>query len=422
MPDRPGGRDGLLTPYRALDLTDESGFLCGKILGDLGADVIKVERPGGDPSRRLGPFPSNRPDPEQSLYWQAHNHNKRGITLSLRHSRGRELFQSLVRRADFLIETFTPGWLERLGLGFAALRAINPGLIHVSITPFGQRGVYRHFKGSDIVAMATSGMMSLVGELGRPPLRVSLPQSPLWAGMYAAAGALIALFHRGASGCGQQVDISLQSGLLWALANAPSFWSTNRTFPRRQGRRITGRSVTGATMRAIFRCSDGYINFIVYGGAAGRRSNEALVKWMAEEGMPVQDLLEKDWSRFDIHTTTQQEIDEIEEPAAELILRCSKSEFLKQAHQRGILGYPVADAQDILGDDQLEAREFWQTMSCPTGNGNLRFPGPFARFSETPLELRRPAPRIGQHNEEFYAEELHLTRRELSALQRDRII
>jgi crotonobetainyl-CoA:carnitine CoA-transferase CaiB-like acyl-CoA transferase len=181
---------GLLSPFRVLDLTDELGFLCGKILGDLGADVIKIEPPGGDPGRRLGPFYGNQTDPEKSLFWFGFNNNKRGITLNLQSPRGRELFSNLAAKAGFVIETFKAGYLEGLNIGYGALSRINPHLVQVSITPFGQSGPYVKFKASDIEIMALSGCMSLTGDPDRPPLRVTFPQSYVWTGSYAAMGAL----------------------------------------------------------------------------------------------------------------------------------------------------------------------------------------------------------------------------------------
>ncbi|MBI3940877.1 MAG: CoA transferase [Acidobacteria bacterium] len=417
-----GDRQGLLFPYRVLDLSDESGFLCGKILGDLGADVIKIEPPGGDAARKVGPFPAGRPDPSKSLYWLSYNTNKRGITLNLEHPRGQDLFQKLVCSADFVIETFPPGRMEELGLGFQKLRELHRRLVLVSITPFGQSGPYRAYKGSDLVAMAMSGMLSLVGEPDRPPLRVTLPQSSMWTGMYAAAGALIAHYHRELSGSGQQVDISQQAGQLWALANAPAFWSTNRTVPQRTGCRIFGRSMTGATMRAIYRCKDGYINFIIYGGAAGQRSNEALVGWLKEEGLATESLLKKDWSRFDIAKSTQAEIDEIEMPTAELFHRYTKSEFLEQGFKRNMLGYPVADARDIMEDPHLRERNFWRSIHDPSLGHTLKFPGGFAIFSEAEAGPVRPAPRIGEHNAQVYREELGLSQLDLVELQVQKVI
>lgn len=401
----------MLGCYRVLDLTDEKGFLCGKILGDLGADVIKVERPGGDPSRRLGPFYGDDPHPEKSLYWMAYNTNKRGITLNLESKTGQELFRRLVRTADVVIESFAPGYLDRLGLGYAALAELKPDLIMTSITPFGQSGPYSSYKASDLEMMAASGLMSLLGPPDRPPVRVSLPQSYPWAGMFAAAATLMALYYRGITGEGQQVDVAGQAALVPALAHAPTFWDVLRQNPRREGIYMTGRSVTGARMRCIFPCKDGFINFIVYGGPAGRATNKALTQWMAEEGRATEYLLNKDWDNFDIATVTQEEIDLIEGPVAEFLKTKTKTEFFEQAIKRRMLGYPVSTAEDILKDEQLKAREFWQEIEHPELDAVLTYPGGFAKFSAAACRIWRRAPRIGEHNAEIYGE-LGLSREE----------
>jgi crotonobetainyl-CoA:carnitine CoA-transferase CaiB-like acyl-CoA transferase len=391
---------GVLAPYRVLDLTDESGFSCGKILADLGADVIKVEPPGGDPTRRI-----------DGLYFTSYNTGKRGITLNLETAQGHDMLQHMATRADFVIETFPPGTLDH-----QRMREQNPRLIIVSITPFGQTGPYRDYKSSDLIVMAMGGLMSLIGEPGKAPLRVSLPQSPMWAGMYGAAGALVAHYHREATNIGQHVDISMQSSMLWAMAHAPAFWATNRVCPQRDGSRITGRSMTGARMRAIYECKDGYLNFIIYGGNAGRRSNQALVQWMAEQGLATERLLNKDWSRFSIQTSTQEEIDEIEQPAAKLFRLYRKSEFLDQAFNREIMGYPVMNAHDILSDPHLHDREFWRSLD------NLKFPGLFARFSDCTPPPMRPAPRVGEHNAEVYRSEFGFGEAELARLREEKVI
>ena len=144
----------MLKGCRALDLTDEKGFLCGKILADLGTDVIKIEKPGGDKSREIGPFWHDVSDPEKSLCWLAYNSNKRGITLNMTVDDGQKLFKSLVKNSDFVLESFHPGYLDSLDLGFPTLRKINPGIILVSITPFGQSGPYKDYAASDLIAMA----------------------------------------------------------------------------------------------------------------------------------------------------------------------------------------------------------------------------------------------------------------------------
>src|SRR5688572_10249417 len=161
---------GLLSPYRVVDLTDERGILCGKILADLGADVIQVEPPGGSSARRIGPFYHDQAEAERSLFWWSYAANKRSITLNLASSDGRALLKRLVQTADFLVESFPPGHLERLGLGFDTLAAINPRLIVVSVTPFGQDGPYAHYKAADLTGVGMAGFMYLTGDPDRPPV------------------------------------------------------------------------------------------------------------------------------------------------------------------------------------------------------------------------------------------------------------
>ncbi len=391
---------GVLSPYRVLDLTEELGPLCAKILADLGADVIKVERLGGDPSRWRGPFAQNQRHSDRSLSWAAYNANKRSITLDLETSAGRQQLGQLARASDFLIESFTPGYLESLGLGYAALAEITPRLIVTSITPFGQTGPYSQHRATDLELMAAAGCMSLAGDPDGPPLRISLPQASVWAGVYAAAGSLMALEYRWLRGEGQHVDVSAHSCLLSPLAHAPLFWDLNRINPVRAGVFMTGRSITGARMRAIWPCRDGFLNFIIYGGEAGRRTNQALVTWMDEKGMAPQFLQEKDWRRFDIATVSQEEIDQIEAAIGPFFLTLTKAEFLQGVIKREMLGYPVSTPLEILEDPQLIAREFWVPVNFAGGEVTAKFPGALAKFSGGRCGLHRPPPGIGEHNAE----------------------
>lgn len=416
-----GADTSILSPFRVLDLTNELGFLCGKILGDLGADVIKIEPPDGDRSRLIGPFYKDIRDPEKSLYWLAYNNNKRGITLNLQDQRGRELFRALAKTADIIVESFQPGYLEELELGYADLSTINPGIIMTSITPYGQEGPYSHWLASDIEIMAASGSMSLAGDPDGEPLRVSIPQSYMWAGMHGAAGSLIALYYRNLTGEGQHVDVSAQAATICGLAHAPAFWDLNRVVPRRHGYYLTGRSVTGAKMRVIWPTKDGYVNFIIYGGPAGCRTNQALAQWMASVGKASRIWLEKDWDSFDIATITQEEVDELEAPLADFFRSITSDEFFKGVIERDMLGYPVATAHEILNDPQLQARDFWVKLAHPDFNDTLTYPGAFAKFSETPCVIRRRPPRIGEHNAEVFME-LGLDDAELAKLKADGVI
>jgi crotonobetainyl-CoA:carnitine CoA-transferase CaiB-like acyl-CoA transferase len=274
----------------------------------------------------------------------------------------------------------------------------------VSITPFGQAGPYHDFAAFDLEIMALGGAMSLAGEEAMEPMRVSVPQAPMWVGVEAAMGALTALAHRSVSGRGQRVDVSAQAAVLSALAHAPTFWDLNRANPLRAGIYITGRSVTGARMRAFWRCRDGWINFIIYGGTAGRHTNRELVSWMHERGMAPEWLARVEWSRFEVTTLTQEEVDRLEAPIEAFLATLTKREFREGAIRRGMLGYPVSTVKDIAEDPQLAARGFWQDLEGPGPGSRLRYPGGFAVVNGARLAQRRPAPQPGQHNREVLAE------------------
>src|SRR6202041_3461010 len=187
----------MLTPYRVLDLTTERGLLCGQMLGDMGADVVKIEPPGGSAARAIGPFYYDVPHPDRSLYWWAYNRNKRAITLDIERDAGRELLLRLVEAADFFIESDNPGHMARHHLGFDDLAKINPALIYVSITPFGQDGPKASYADSDLIIMAAGGPLILAGDADRPPGRLPIPQAYL----HASADALRPRAARRRRGC-----------------------------------------------------------------------------------------------------------------------------------------------------------------------------------------------------------------------------
>lgn len=389
---------------RVLDFSNETGFLCGKIFGDLGADVIKVEKPGGDESRNVGSYYKDEPDPEKNLYWFAYNHNKRGITLDIKKNTGKEILKKLIEKTDIFIETFPPGYLDQLGLGYKTLSKINPQLIMCSITPFGLTGPYKDYKASDLVASAMSGFMSLVGDPDRPPVRVTLPQSYVWTGMHAAAGTMMAYYHRGRTDEGQQVDVSIQASMVWACSIAPSFWDYNKELPQRAGVYITGRSITGAKMRAVEPCKDGYVNYIIYGGPAGIRTNMRMTEWMDSKGMAPESLKNKDWKKFNIATVTQEEIDEIEAANNEFLKGITKKEFFDECLEKDMLGYPVTTSQDTFDDEQLQSRNIWKEIEHEELGVKIKYPSFFAKFSSIDCDLYRRAPLIGEHNGEIYSE------------------
>lgn len=406
---------GMLAPYRVLDLTDDRGVLCGKILADLGADVIQVEPPHGNPARRIGPFHRDEIDPEGSLFWWAYAANKRSITLDITTADGRALLRRLVETADFLIESGAPGELPALGLGWEALAAINPALIMVSITPFGQNGPYAAYRATDLVGMAMAGFMYVTGDPDRPPLRVGFPHFWLHGAAAGATGAMVALAHRSLTGLGQHVDVSCQEAVARALANAPATWVVGKTIIRRQGSyRQMGASIY---MRITWPCKDGFVNFQFSGGAASGPSVNNLVRWMAEEGHGDLYLESLDFAKLGYGAITREMLDRIVPPVERFLMSHTKQELFEGAVARRILLFPVSTPADILADPQLEARRYFQDVTHPALNTPLTVPGPFVDASRTPLGPRRVAPALGEHNTEIYVGELGLTRSELGRLR-----
>lgn len=413
-------QDRLLTPYRVLDLTDEQGFLCGRVLADLGADVIKIERPGGDRSRHVEPFWQSTPHPERSLYWFAYNASKRGITLDIETKDGQNIFRRLAAKADVVIESFPPGYADSIGLGYRALSEINPRLIMTSITPFGQDGPYKDYKATDIVGMAMGGSIYTTGYPDKPPLRISFPQAFLHAGIQAAAATVIALYHRQTAGEGQYIDVSMQQCVSLTLYNAVETWDLNQRNVKRSGSMLI-RPLTGLRRRQTWACRDGYVSMLLFGGFRAW-SNRALLKWMDEEGMATKFLLEFDWDSWDIETTTQEIVEQIEGPIASFFMTHTKAELYKNAIERRILLFPVNNARDISEDEELAARDFWQDIYHPELDAGLKYPGSFIRSSAVPTNIRCRAPLIGEHNTEIYRDELGMLADELQSLSRKGII
>jgi len=405
----------MLSPYRALDLADDKGFLCGKTLADLGADVIKIEPPMGDPTRKTGPFYHDIPDPEKSLYWFAYNAGKRGITLNIETTDGKEILKRLVRTADFVIESFAPGYLDSLGLGYNVMSEINPRIILTSITPFGQSGPYRDYKTSDLVSMSLGGYVYLTGEPDRPPVRIGFPQAYLHAGMAAASGTMIAHYHRELIGEGQWVDVSIQEVCAWIPPDSYNFWEISHLLEERHGT-VRLRPETGVRLRRVWRCKDGYVNFELYGGALARAFSIPLTAWMEEEEMAPDFLREIDWTQFDYSAATREEVDRISEAVARFFLTHTKRELWEGGIKRRCVVYPVTSPSEVAKSAQLAVRDYWVKLEHPELGDTITYPGHCIRASEAPPVQMRKAPLIGEHNREVYTE-LGLSKEEIVLLK-----
>ena len=420
----PGAQEGinfLLAPYRVLDLTDDRGLLAGKILADLGADVLQIEPPGGSPARNIGPFYGDDPRPEKSLYWWAYAANKRSITLDLEQRDGQALLEKLVAEADFLIESNPPGYLDGLGLGYQRLAGINPRLVMVSITPFGQDGPYSAYQASDIVGMALGGFMYLTGDEDRAPVRISFPHFYLHGGAAGATAAMLAHTYRVTTGEGQYVDVSCQQAVAKTLAHAPQIWDIEGAILRRMGvyRQTSGEN----RVRVNWPCKDGYVNYMVQGGSVAY-STRALLDWMKEDGFEVTDLDAIDWEDMGYGAITPQLMTQLGEPLGDFFRGRTRAELVQGSLDRRILLFPVATPSALQDHPQLEARGYFKAIEHPELGATVRYPGAFVKSGDGGdiAGIYRRPPLIGEHNLEIYQGELGLSRPEIESLKRSGVI
>jgi crotonobetainyl-CoA:carnitine CoA-transferase CaiB-like acyl-CoA transferase len=395
--------ENVLSPYRVLDLTDERGLACGCVLADLGADVVQVEPPDGSSARRCGPFLKGDPDPEHSLYWQAYARNKRGLVLDLEDAGGRAELLRLAEGADFLIESRGAREMERLGLGYEQLAARNPGLVYVSITPFGPDGPKADYAATDLVVQAASGSMALNGEADRAPLRVGGISAWTYGGIEAAGAALVAHHERERSGRGQHVNVSalLSTNLAAVFSLLSGFLGGERS--KRGG---GGLQLGPIHMPFIWEAADGFVSLtLMFAGPAAAFFNNFL-EWMREEGALGSEDVERDWGATVGQVLTGQAemslVTDLFDSIAGFLRARTKAALLEAALERKLLLVPVSTVEDAFQSGQLAERGYWREVE--RGGTTTRHPGPFAVLSRTPIRYRRPAPRIGEHTREVLDE------------------
>ena len=401
----------LLPPYRVLDLSGPEAVFCGKLLADYGADVVRVEPPGGDPSRSRGPFAGDEEGPDRSLYFLFYNTNKRSITLDLQAERGRDLFRSLVAQADVIVESHPVGYLDSIGLGYEDLRQINPGIVMASVTPFGQTGPWKDYKSNDLIALASSGFMQITGEPDGPPMRQGNDQSHFPGAQYAAASILGALYHRDfGGGEGQHIDVSLQEALITYYTDAhPALaWM------------LLGDNVTrvGATSTLViplgaYPSSDGWIS----AGIITPREWDALSEWIYEV-TGNEEVLNEAYKGGNQDRAPYNDI--ITALVIDFTTRYTSEYLFHEGQRRNLVFIPVNTVSDLLADPQLEASNFWFGIDHPE-TGTLQYPqGVFD--SEEVSPATSAAPTLGQDNEAIYAGELGLSEAELSSLKSEGVI
>jgi crotonobetainyl-CoA:carnitine CoA-transferase CaiB-like acyl-CoA transferase len=416
----------MLSCYRILDLTDEKAFICGKALSDFGAEVIKIERPGGDPARRKGPFYQDDPDPEKNLTWLAFNANKKGITLDIEKPEGQALFKKLVEKADVVLESFAPGYLDKLGLGYETLRKINPKIILTTVTGFGQRGPYRDYKAPDIVVRALGGLVYTCGYEDRPPLVPSYEHTYYVGAMYAAVGTMTALCHRALTGRGQRVDASTQqAGVIVCSAEVEGPYALLGQVLTRHGRARSTVLLKGGKVMfnpLVWECKDGDIAFNLLVNQSQAKANAAMIEGVKKDGTDVGFLEHWDWEKKGWADMTLEEAQELVAILSKFFKKHTKAELLEMAVKNRFQLGPSNNAADALQHPQLAARGFWKDIPHPELGTSFKFPGGGVTMSEGECGPRRRAPRIGEHNAEIYEKELGLPAREIAALQKSRII
>ncbi len=396
---------GNLDGIRVLDLTSEPGHFAGKLLADLGADVVKVEPPAGDPVRRRGPFWGHADDRERSLVWLAYNTSKRGITLDVTKPRGRDLFLDLAARADVVVETHAPGTLDRLGLGWSALHAKNSRLVLCSLTPWGQTGPYAGWRGSDLTAVAMSGNLHCTGDPDRAPVRCSMPVAHYHASIEAALGTVFALWARGEAGAGQHLDVAMQAAMIMPNMATASMFKMNGSRGARAGAFFRQPK---SVQREIWPCKDGWVSFALRGGPARLPGLVAMVQLMDEHGMASDKLKATDWKTYNHNLLSQADVDELSAEFGAFFMTKTMTELFRAAVERNLMLAPANTAREIAASDQLAFREFFVDVEHP-GRGRLRYPGGFAKIASsapdaTAIGIRRPAPRLGEHTAEVLGE------------------
>lgn len=437
MAENPSALDDL----RVLDLSGEIGVYATKLLADLGADVIRIEPPAGDPLREIGPYWHDEEAADRSLYFFNLNTNKRSITLDITKPEGRAIFEKLAATADCVVETYEPGFLDAIGLGYEGLAKLRPDIVLTSITGFGQTGPHAHYKWSDIVGVAMSGMMTLAGEKEDPPNRPYGNQGYICAGIDGAAGTLMAILHRDNTGEGQHVDVSMQEALSINQETAMQTWDMTQAIRARTGARgIIPIDIPGI---GVYECSDGQV--FAYLGTPGGAPWTAMLDWMNREGLagdlndePYVTLIRKLNLAFLTSLTRPDQLAQhlldfggrisnagemlpvlhhVYEVFAKFCASKSKWELYEQGQQQRLMFGIVSTPEDLAKNPQLAARNWYQDVLHDHLGASVRYAGPPYRLSETPWTLRARPPLPGEHNAEIYIDELGISPKKLDELK-----
>lgn len=378
----------MLYDYKVIDLTTQKGFLCSKLLSDMGAEVIRVDKPGTE----ITPVYANT--------------GKHSINLNLEEGKGKELFKLLIKDTDILIESFSPGYLAGLGLGFSDLAQIRPGLIMVSITDFGQTGPYKYFKSSDLVSSALAGPMSVCGLPYKPPLKPYGYQTASTACLFAANAVLLALWERHSSQIGQYIDISIHECSVATLDHVLVRYFYEGVVAKRQG------SLYWNNAFRIFPCLDGFILISLF------YQWETLIEWLDSEGM-AGDLTDTRWLD---ETERLSHIQHIITVLEAWTLKHNVDELVETGQLMHFPWARVSSIQDVVNNPQLNERGFFIDTVDEASGQIYKFPGTPVKMSESPWQVNSKIPVAGEFNTEVYQNRLGLSQKEIAELEREGVI
>ena len=396
---------------RVLELADKKGQWSGKLMGDLGADVIKIEPPEGESARNIGPFYQDVPDNQKSLYFWHYNTSKRSITLNLETEDGKQIFKRLADSADVIIETFKPGYMKSIGLDYEELKSTNPGLIMCSITPFGQTGPWKDYLTGDLLHLAAGGQMAACGYTDTdlpdaPPIAGGGGQAWHMGSHYANIAISAALMYKSVTGIGQYIDVSIHESCSLTREMHVNTWIYQKKIPMRQ----TGRHASPApNQQSQHVCADGkYLNVAaqILTALTPERLH-ILGEWMKEEGLS-EDLIEEKYRNPDSITDN--------ELFLYFIANMSRDDVFHGGQKRGFNMGAIRNLDEVMQDPHLDDRDYWAEVDYPELGIKLKHPGPGGIFKGSPWQISRRAPFLGEHNKEILSGELGIGDDELSNL------
>ncbi len=387
---------GALEGIRVLDLSGASGQYAGKLFAGLGADVLLIEPLDGSPVRRDAPFLDHQPGIDNSLPFQYFNTGKRGLAIDLDRSEGQQLLRRLAAQADLLIESAKPGVMARRGLDATALHQLAPRLTVTSITPFGQSGPYAQYDSEDIVVLALSGMLSLGGYPDVAPTAAYGNQATLAGSLFAAVASMMALWavEGDASARGQHIDVSLQQCAAMGLENAVQFVDLENTVRKRDAgqQRQAG--------NGVFDCADGQV-YLMAGGIASNRFWAASTQWLIDEGVGAAEAFKAPQWNDQTYLLTEEAKQRFGAAFNPFARSRTKAQLYLAAQSRRIPLCPIATPADLLQNRQLASRNYFVDVLHSASGRLLTMPGAPYRLSETPWQVQRPAPRLGEHTDEI---------------------